>query len=568
MTSRYSYSLALGCSLLIAALAGGCAGEAQMADLLLLDARVVTVDAEHPEAEALAVVDGRILAVGTNDEIELYRGADTEVLELDGKLVLPGFIESHGHFTGLGRSLMQLDAAAPRTWQALVEQVASEADGAQPGHWIAGRGWHQEKWDAPPDTSLDGYPLHEQLSAASPNNPVLLVHASGHAGMVNAAALERIGIDRTTADPPGGTIVRDENGAATGLLRETALGLARAAWEADQTLRTREEIELATETCLAHGVTSFHDAGTSFATIDVMREMADTGDLDVRLWVMVRESNEALEQRLADYRVVGHADNHLTVRAINRSIDGALGSHTAWLLEPYSDQPELEGLNTVPLDDLERTARIALAEEFQLCVHAIGDRANHETLNLLERLFEERGSGADLRWRIEHAQHLAPTDIPRFAQLGVIASMQGIHCTSDGPWVPQRIGEQRARQGAYVWRELIDSGALICNGTDTPVEAVDPIANFAATVTRLSNNGEAFYPDQRMTREEALRSYTINAAQAAFEESLKGSLTPGKLADMVILSQDILLVPEAQIGDTEVLFTIVGGEIVYRADAG
>ncbi len=553
-------------SLLLPVLAAGCAGAPPTADLLLLDAKVVTVDPDLPRAQALALADGRILAVGSNDEIERYRGPETEVLELDGKLVIPGFIECHGHFTGLGRSLMQLDAGAPRTWEELVLRVQSAAADAAPGHWIVGRGWHQEKWVAPPQQSLDGYPLHDLLSAVSPDNPVLLVHASGHAGMINAAAMKRAGIDRTTADPSGGSIVRDARGNPTGLLRETALGLARATWETDQVQRTREEIELASATCLAHGVTSFHDAGSSFATIDVMREMAEAGELGVRLWVMIREDNDAMESRLADYRMVGHASDHLTVRAIKRAIDGALGSHTAWLLEPYTDQPELEGINTVPLDDLERTARIALEKDFQLCVHAIGDRANHETLDLFERLFEERGSGSDLRWRIEHAQHLAPADIPRFAELGVIASIQGIHCTSDGPWVPQRLGARRTEEGAYVWRDLIDSGALVCNGTDAPVEEVNPIANFDASVTRRTDSGATFYPDQRMTREEALRSYTINAARAAFEERIKGSLTPGKLADMVVLSQDILTVPDERIRETEVLYTIVGGEVVYRAD--
>jgi predicted amidohydrolase YtcJ len=273
--------------------------------------------------------------------------------------------------------------------------------------------------------------------------------------------------------------------------------------------------------------------------------------------------NDTLERRAGDYRVVGDASHHFTMRAIKREIDGALGSHTAWLLEPYADQPRMTGINTTPLDELERTARIALKHDLQICVHAIGDRGNRETLDLFRRVFDERGGGSDLRWRIEHAQHLAPEDIPRFAEMGVIASIQGIHCTSDGPWVPQRLGERRAREGAYVWRSLIDSGALVCNGTDAPIEDVDPIANFHASVTRRTTGGDLFHPEQKMTRMEALRSYTINAARAAFEEELKGSLTPGKLADVVVLSEDILSVSEDRILDAEVLYTIVGGEVRY-----
>jgi predicted amidohydrolase YtcJ len=328
----------------------------------------------------------------------------------------------------------------------------------------------------------------------------------------------------------------------------------------------RRELRLANEECLSNGVTSFQDAGTGFATIDLMREMADAGEIGVRLWVMLIEDNDALEGRVADYRVVGAADDHLTVRAIKRLVDGALGSHGAWLLEPYTDLSGSTGHNTIPLDELERTARIALDHDLQLCVHAIGDRGNRETLDLYERLLAEEDGRSGLRWRVEHAQHLHPDDIPRFAELGVIASMQGIHCTSDGPWVPQRLGDLRAAQGAYVWRSLLDSGATVSNGTDAPVEDVDPIPNFHALVTRETASGERFHPEQRMTRIEALRAYTINAAYAAFEEEVKGSLAPGKLADVTVLSEDILTVPEEKILDAKVLYTIVGGEVLYSRD--
>ena len=263
--------------------------------------------------------------------------------------------------------------------------------------------------------------------------------------------------------------------------------------------------------------------------------------------------------------MVGYADNYLTVRAVKRTIDGALGSRGAWLLEPYSDSMESTGLATASIPDTARWAEVAAANGYQVCVHAIGDRANREALDIFEKIFANRKDGAKLRWRIEHAQHIHPDDIPRFGQLGVVASMQGVHCTSDAPYVTARLGEKRAREGAYVWQSLMRSGAVVTNGTDAPVEDVDPIASYYATVSRMMRDGERFYPKQRMSRMEALKSYTISCAYAAFEEDIKGTLTPGKLADIVVLSQDILTVAEAKIRDAEVLYTIVGGEVKYEA---
>jgi predicted amidohydrolase YtcJ len=384
--------------------------------------------------------------------------------------------------------------------------------------------------------------------------------------------MELAGIDRTTPDPRGGKILRDSSGEPTGLLRETAETLAEIAHERAQEALTaaqrdalvRREIELADRECLSKGITSFQDAGSDFETIDRLRAMAEEGKIGVRLWVMIREENELLGPRLAAYRMIGAADRHLTVRAIKRAVDGALGAHGAWLLEPYHDQPDSTGHNTSSLESLEETARLAIENDFQLCVHAIGDRANREMLDLYQRTFEAHPDKSGLRWRIEHAQHLSAEDIPRFAELGVLASMQGIHCTSDAPWVPVRLGPSRAEEGAYVWRKLIDSGARISNGTDAPVEDVDPIGSFHATVTRRPAGGEPFFPGQALTRMEALESYTIHAAHAAFEEEIKGSLTPGKLADIVVLSRDILTVPEDRITDTEVVYTIVGGKVMYE----
>jgi predicted amidohydrolase YtcJ len=325
-------------------------------------------------------------------------------------------------------------------------------------------------------------------------------------------------------------------------------------------------LALAAEECLANGITSFHDAGTSFATIDMMKSLIDEGKMPVRLYVMLSEGNSNLEKKGKEYKILNYGDHRLTVRAIKRLLDGALGPHGAWLLEPYSDLPSSTGLNTLAIDDFKETAKIAAENGFQLCTHAIGDRANREVLDIYEAELKRHPDLKDHRWRIEHAQHLNLTDIPRFAELNVIASMQGIHATSDGPWVYIRLGEERAREGAYVWRKLIDSGALVTNGTDAPVERVSPIANYYATVTRKLKDGSIFFGDQCMTREEALKSYTINNAMASFEEDIKGTLTPGKLADITILSKDILTIPANEIPTTDILYTIVGGKIEYKSE--
>ncbi|MFQ5495462.1 MAG: amidohydrolase, partial [Phycisphaerae bacterium] len=494
----------------------------------------------------------------------------TTVIDLGGKLAVPGFIEGHGHFTSVGAAKLNLDLSKVNNWDEVIAMVKEAVARAEPGEWILGRGWHQEKWDRVPPAAVEGFPTHNALSAVSPDNPVCLTHASGHACFFNAKAMALASVDATTPDPPGGEILKDAAGQPIGVFRETAQALVRRVYR-EQSHRTPEQeqahirrlIELADEECLAKGVTSFQDAGSSFATIEVFKKMAEEGKLGTRLWVMVREPNKRLAARLPDYRTVGAANHHLTVRAVKGIIDGALGSRGAWLLDPYTDAPDSRGLNTATVADLTETARLARRHRFQFCVHAIGDRANREVLNIFESTFDKVDHLRKARWRVEHAQHLHPADIPRFARLGVIASMQGVHCTSDAPYVIDRLGRIRAREGAYVWQTLIKSGALVTNGTDTPVEDVDPIAGFYATVSRRLKDGSVFFPDQRMSRMQALRSYTINNAYAAFEEKLKGSLTPGKLADIVVLSRDILTCPERLVPSARVLHTIVGGKVVY-----
>ncbi|MGD0872393.1 MAG: amidohydrolase [Bryobacteraceae bacterium] len=549
------------------------AAAAQPADLVLRNGKIVTMNGAAPTAQAIAVRGDKIAALGTNADAQKWIGPNTKVIDLKGQLAIPGFIEGHGHFTGIGEYRQGLDLREARTWDEIVAQVARAAKQAKPGEWIVGRGWHQSKWDRAPEPNVEGFPLHESLDKASPDNPVLLTHASGHAAFVNGKAMELAKLTRQTPNPSGGEILKDQQGNPTGLLRETAQGVVARAhnqWLAQRTAAQRaadlrKAIELASDECVSKGITSFEDAGSPFSTIDAFKGMAEKNELKLRLWVMIGSSPlDQLAANIDRYRIIGAGNNHLTVRAIKRYMDGALGSRGAWLLEPYTDKPDSVGLAVSDPADLKKVGELAIQHDFQFCIHAIGDRANREVLDLYEQIFREHPDNTGLRWRIEHAQHLSAADIPRFGKLGVIAAMQGIHCTSDAPYVLLRLGPKRAEEGAYVWQKLMKSGAVVANGTDAPVEDVSPLACFYASVGRKLKDGTRFYPDQRMSREEALKSYTWNNAYAAFEEKVKGSLEAGKLADITVLSRDIMTIPEDDIPATDVVYTIVGGKVVFR----
>ena len=542
-------------------------------DLVLRNGKIVTMNQAAPTAQAIAIRAGKITALGADQAAQAWIGPNTRVIDLHGMLAIPGFIEGHGHFTGVGEFRMGLDLREARTWDDIVAQVARAAKQAKPGEWIIGRGWHQSKWARVPEPKVEGFPQHASLDKVSPNNPVLLTLASGHAAFVNGKALELAGVTGKTPNPAGGEILRDGSGNATGLLRENAQGMVTRAYSeyeakrspAERAAQLRKAIDLATDESLAKGVTTFEDAGSPFSTVDAIRKMAEAGELRMRLWMMLRAPNQQLADNIDRYRIIGAGDGWVTVRAIKRAMDGALGSRGAWLLEPYTDKPDSSGLNTDDPADIRKTAELAIQHGFQLCVHAIGDRANRETLDIFEQTFKAHPDldSKSLRWRIEHAQHISAADIQRFGRLGVIAAMQGIHCTSDAPYVLLRLGARRAEEGAYVWQKLMQSGAIVGNGTDAPVEDVSPLASFYASVSRKLKDGSVFYPAQRMSREEALKSYTVNNAYAAFEEKTKGSLEPGKLADITVLSRDIMTIPEDEIMATDVVYTIVGGKLAF-----
>ena len=569
----YVCALFLIISTRIIAEEGGSKFSDNFADLVLSGGIVATVDQEMSIVEAIAIRGSRIIAVGPTSEISRFVGPTTTAIDLEGKFVMPGFIEGHGHFMSLGRSLQILDFGEAEDWDEIVSRTALAVDSLEPGQWLYGRGWHQDKWKNLPGKIVDGVPTNERLNEVAPENPIIFGHASGHASFVNDYALELAGINRSTLDPAGGEIVRDNEGRATGLLRETAQRLVRRVADESQSKMSEElklaqmmeQVRLAGEMALKNGVTTFHDAGTDLTTINFLKRLEDEGKLPLRLYVMIRGVNDAeffggLKGALA----LLEPNDFLVVRSIKTQLDGALGAHGAWLLEPYSDLRSSEGLVLQSLSDIESIADAAIRNGYQLNTHAIGDRANREILDLYERVFKKNSSmGEKLRFRVEHAQHVHPSDVPRFGALGVIASVQGIHCVSDGPWIPSRLGEMRTRRTSYPWRDLIDSGALIVNGTDVPVEKISPLASFTASVTRTMNNGELFYPAQKMSRSEAIKSYTINNAYAAFEESEKGSLEVGKLADIAILSDNILDISDDRLSTVKVEMTILGGRIVY-----
>ncbi|MGH9475669.1 MAG: amidohydrolase [Terriglobales bacterium] len=541
------------------------------ADMVLRNGTIETLNPLQPEVAAMAVRQGRIEALGSDAAMAHYIGAKTRVLDLHGAFVTPGFIEGHGHLMATGESAMELNVGLAPNWNAIVTMVKAAVAKARPGQWVVGAGWQQSKWNRVPQPNVDGLPLRTTLDAVSPNNPVMLSHASGHALFVNGAALKLAGINRSTPNPPGGTIVRDAQGEAIGMLRDTAMGAVEQAYTRHQQMlpaaaraQQRERaLQLAMHNEISKGITTFVDMGESFATITWLKQQAAQG-IPLRLYVNVRASVPELEAHLAQAKIIGYAGDHFTVRGVGEiTSDGALGTRSAWFLQPYSDAPGITGKNVVAMGTIAQMAELAARDDFQVSVHAIGDRANRETLDLFQRIFSADPAAHALRWRIEHAQHLQPSDIPRFAQLGVIASMQSIHACSDAPFVVARLGERRAREGAYVWQSLIKSGAIVLDGTDTPVEDTNPIPNFFCGVSRREGNGTYFFPNQKKTRMEELRDYTWNNAYAIFEENELGSFAPGKRADMDVFSGNLLTLPAGDILRTRVLYTIVGGNIVY-----
>ncbi len=551
-----------------------CQRQGTKADLIIYGGKVYTVNPAQPVAEAVAVRGDRIVFVGTEHEaLKSWKGDSTQLIDLQGQVLMPGFIEGHGHIMGVGYNELDLNLMDVKSYDELVARVKEAAAKARPGEWILGRGWHQDKWEVKPQRMVKGFQTHHALSAVTPDNPVFLRHASGHAAMANAKAMEISGINQLSREAlkqvseEGGEVIRDEQGNPTGIFNELAMSLISRHIPSNEAERADRALELAIQACWRNGITSFHDAGATRESIALFRKFRDAGKLGVRLYVMLTGWDRDLVYEWFKQGPEIDSRHWLTIRSVKLNCDGALGSRGAWLLEPYSDRPGFYGMATYPMDSVLAVSRAALRAGFQVCSHAIGDRANREILNRYEQAFSENPGVTDHRFRIEHAQHLHPADIPRFAQLKVIPAMQAIHMSSDRPWAIQRLGEKRIKEGAYMWQSLLQTGARIVNGTDAPVEPLNPVACFYASVTRKTLKGEpegGYEPEQKMTREQALRSYTLDAAYGAFEENLKGSVEPGKLADFTVFSKDIMTIPEDEILQAEVTLTVVGGKVVYK----
>ena len=551
-------------AVLLAALAAPSAQTAP-ADLIFHNAVIYTADDARPKAEAIAIAGDRITAVGSSADILEMKGPRTRVVDVHGAAILPGLQDSHGHFANLGSSLQVLRLRGTTSWEQIVSMVRRRAAAARPGEWIQGRSWDQNDW------AVKDFPTHELLTNAAPNNPVYLTRVDGHAAVVNKAAMDAAGLSKETTDPEGGRILRDDKGNPTGVLVDRAQGLVSRKIPEVSRAQLEEQILLADAEARRLGLTMVHDAGTSTETVDAYKRLIDAGKLQTRIYVMLRGSMEMLKPHFDAGPVENYGNHHLAVRAIKIVADGALGSRGAALLEPYSDEAGNTGLLTTPPDEVYAQALAASKAGFQTCIHAIGDRANRMVLDVFERVQREVPGSRNLRMRNEHAQILDAADIPRFAALNVIASMQSTHATSDLPWAPTRLGPARIEEGAYVWQKLMKSGALIANGSDFPVEEPNPMLGIYAAITRQDPSGNppgGWQPDQRMSREETLKSFTINAAFAAHAEKDLGSLTAGKLADLVVLSKDVMRIPPKEILSTTVTTTVIGGQIVHEHKAG
>ncbi|HEX2718560.1 MAG TPA: amidohydrolase [Gemmatimonadaceae bacterium] len=534
---------------------------ARPADLVVVNANIYTVDDGRPRAEAMAVRDGRIAFVGSERGARALAGPRTRIVDAARRTVIPGMTDAHAHFLGLGAALRIVDLTGTGSYEDVIARVAARAKEVPAGTWIEGRGWDQNDWGA--DTR---FPTHEALSRAVPDHPVILARVDGHAVLANARAMQLAGVTAATRDPEGGRIERDASGAPTGVFVDNAEELVGRAVPDPSAAEVRARALAAVDEMHRWGLTGIHDAGATRRTIELYEQLAREGKLELRTYVMVADDSASLAWYLARGPRSGMHGGRLWVRSIKLYADGALGSRGAALLAPYSDDPHNQGLLVSKPEHLEAVAERALRRGFQVSTHAIGDRGNRVVLDAYEQALKAVPI-ADHRFRVEHAQVISPEDIPRFAKLDVIPSMQAVHQTSDMYWATARLGEEREK-GAYAWRSLLATGVVIPNGSDFPVEAVNPLLSFHSAISRQDAKNwppGGWHPEQIMTREEALRSMTIWPAFAGFQEKELGSLSPGKYADFVILDRDIMTVPADQVLGTRVVSTWVGGRPVYEA---
>jgi predicted amidohydrolase YtcJ len=538
---------------------------AEVADVVFENGNIYTVNERQPHAEAVAVKAGKIIFVGSNKDAKAYKGKTTRIIDLKGNTAVPGMTDSHYHLAGVGAREMNLNLEGITSLEDFLARVKERVDQAKPGEWVTGRGWIETFWKPPV------FPTRWDLDKISPNNPVYLTRADGHAIVVNSAAIKIAGVDKSTANPFGGEIMKDKSGEPNGMFLDKAQAIIGRRMPSRGGDESEQAILLGCKRSVELGWCEIQNAGSSFSEVALLKKLYGEGKIKLRIYEAIAGPGGDAQRLLREGEMVGAFDNHLTVRHIKVVIDGALGSKGAALLEPYSDY-NTAGFLTQKEEDLMPMFIEALRKGIQIETHAIGDRANRVILDLYEKALSavppDQRKIRDPRWRVEHAQIVNPVDIPRFAKLGVIPSMQPSHAIGDLHFAPSRLGMKRL-EGAYAWQSFIKSGSIIAGGSDAPVERGEPMIEFYAAVARKDQkgySGEGWHPEQALTREQALKMFTIWPAYAAFEEKLKGSIEVGKLADLTVLSADIMKIKEPEILKTRCVMTIIGGELAYRAD--
>ena len=533
------------------------------ADLILLNGSVYTVNAKQPRAQAIAVRGDRIVFVGSNAGAKTFQGAKTKVVDLHGATVVPGMTDAHYHFIGVGQREMNLNLEGITTLEDFLAKVKARVDQAKPGEWVTGRGWIETFWKPPV------FPTRWDLDKIAPNNPVFLTRADGHGAVANSAALKIGRVTKDTKDPFGGQVLRDkQTGEPNGMLLDNAQSFVSRFIPARAEGDTEQAMILANKRSIELGWTQVQDPGGSYREVELYKKLYGEGKLKLRIYKAVYGPGPEAQRLLTEGPIIeafGHRFNLRTIKVVS---DGALGSRGAALLAPYSDAPDSKGFLRVKEEDLLPMLKEALQKGIQVETHAIGDYANRFILDEYEKALNAvpLSGKRDPRWRIEHSQIINPADIPRFAKLGIIPSMQPSHAIGDLHFAPSRLGMDRLK-GAYAWQSLLKTGAIIPGGSDAPVERGEPMIEFYAAVARKDMrgySGPGWHPEEKVTRAQALKMFTIWPAYAAFEENLRGSIEVGKLADLTILSADIMTIPEMEILKTHCVMTVIGGEIVYE----
>jgi predicted amidohydrolase YtcJ len=535
------------------------------ADILFKNGNVYTANDQKPTAQAVVVKGDRIIFVGTNADAEKYAGKGTKVIDLQGKTVLPGFTDAHQHLSGVGFREMTLNLEGTSSLQDLLAKLKARVDQAKSGEWVTGRGWIETHWQPPV------FPTRWDLDKVSPNNPVILGRADGHGAVANSAALKIAGVDKTTPNPFGGEISRDKKtGEPNGMLLDAAQGFVWRRVPGTTQAEAEKAVVVAAMRDISLGWTQIQDAGGTYDEVELFKKLYADGLVKLRIYKAVYGPGPNASRLLKDGPIVGEFQHRLTVRTIKVVSDGALGSRGAALLAPYSDAADTSGFLTVKTEDLRPMLVDALKQGIQVETHAIGDKANRFILDeyetALKSVPESERKVAGPRWRVEHAQIVNPVDIPRFVKLGIIPSMQPSHAIGDLFFAPSRLGVERLK-GAYAWESFIKSGVIVPGGSDAPVERGEPMIEFYAAVARKDQKGfssDGWHPEEAVTREQALKMFTIWPAYAAFEENLRGTIEPGKLADLTILSADIMKIPELEILKTSCVMTVINGDIVFQ----